>query len=337
MKRIVWLDNLRGMSILAVIFLHCEISLAGNVWHFSEVSSVINQLLGPVRLGLMFFISGLFVNGGLKKGTACFLQNKVRAILYPFAVWCVIYGGLKWLFSSRTNHPQPLADIIITHLSGGGDITWFLHSLFFFFLAILPLRRLPVYLVIPATLLLSYLLPVIPAGSPLAGFDNAHLNKSLYLFAFFYLGDWLVKNNVDVLPMARKPPVVWCSLLAFLLLSVLNLFSPVSLARQLLAPLALLSIPLFIVFAASSRHRLLNTIGSHSIVYYLSHYLVIQAFAKLVRVDSSSLWVNDLQFVVAFSLALALPWGICQLRNRGIGDALFTLKKKEKKRMREAT
>lgn len=66
MNRITWVDNLRGLSILAIIFLHSTIAVHNNAGHFTLISNTMNEMLAPVRLGLMFFVSGLFVDVGLK-------------------------------------------------------------------------------------------------------------------------------------------------------------------------------------------------------------------------------------------------------------------------------
>ena len=327
MNRLTWVDNLRGMSVLAVIFLHSTIAVNGNAGHLTAVTSVVNHLLEPVRLGLMFFVSGLFVESGLKKGLNLFFKNKVKSILYPFIIWVGIYGGLKLLFNSVSNNPQSPANIIVSHLSGGGDITWFLHSLFIFFLVVPLVRRIPFYIVIPASLILSYVIPEIPEGSVFSSFDNGHINRAFYLFPFFYLGDLLVRRQMDIPAVISKASILLPSLLCFILLSSLNFMMDKSISWQLLAPLALCSIPIFIFVALHTNVRLVHFVGVNSIVFYLSHYLAIQVFAKAVKFTSENVYMNDLKFIAAFLCALLLPLTICWLRKRGMMNFLFTMKK----------
>ncbi|WP_158781776.1 acyltransferase [Pantoea sp. BAV 3049] len=326
MNRITWVDNLRGLSILAVIFLHCTIAVNGYTGHFTALSELINTLFQPLRLGLMFFVSGLFVESGLKKGIPLFLRNKVLNILYPFAVWVTIYGGMKMLFSRYSNHPQSPLAVLVSHLSGGGDITWFLHSLFLFFMVILLVRHIAFYWVISACILLSWLLPAIPDGI-FASFDSMHVNKSIYLFIFFYLGDFLVKNRVNIPHLCQNNRLIAVSLTAFVVLSCLNLFMVHKIAYPLLAPLALMAVPLFIRLAMKIKLRAVFFIGENSIVFYLTHYLVIQAFAKLLKHSHDSLLISDLKFVGALVASLAFPLGICLLRKRGWLNFLFTAKR----------
>ncbi|WP_130834045.1 acyltransferase family protein [[Erwinia] mediterraneensis] len=330
MNRITWIDNLRGLSILAVIFLHCTIAVNNNAGHFTLMSSLVNEALAPIRLGLMFFVSGLFVEAGLSKGRRVFIENKVKSILYPFAIWVIIYAGLKIVFSSMSNTPQSPANILLMHLTGGGDITWFLHSLFLFFIVILAVRRLPFYLVFFSCMIASATLPAIPDNTLFSSFDNHHINKSLYLFVFFYLGDLLVRMKVDIPQLVNKTGVLMVSLLSFVLLFCLNMMMTQHLPQPLLSPLALLSIPLFIWIALHLKMSMAYYVGVNSIVFFLSHYLAIQFFAKLVKFGGTSLWVNDVKFLLAFVFALSLPWALCLLRERGMFNFLFTLKKPRK-------
>ncbi|EJL89836.1 acyltransferase family protein [Pantoea sp. GM01] len=327
MNRVSWIDNLRGMSILAVIFLHCMIAVNQQAGHFTAFNELVNQLLAPVRMGLMCFISGMFVESGLRKGVNRYLRNKVSTILYPFAIWALIYGGLKFLFSSMANHPQSPLGIILGHLSGG-DITWFLHSLFLFFVLIIPARRLPCWLVLALCIIGSLWLPAIPADSLFASFDNLHINKSITLFAFFYVGDWLVRNDTDIALVAQRRQVMGISLASFLLLSTFSLWGGLGQHSPLMLPLALVSIPLFVLLAERVHLRWINYIGRHSIVFYLSHYLAIQVCSKFLRVEHSTLWLDDMRFLLAFMAAVALPAVLCQLRDRGWFGWLFTLKRK---------
>lgn len=338
MQRMNWVDNLRGMSILAVIFLHCTFAVNGNVGHFYVASEAINDILMPVRLGLMFFVSGLFVEAGLKRGLKAFTSNKVKSILYPFVIWVGVYAGTKIVLS---HHDQDVLSVLLPHLTGGGDITWFLHSLFVFFIIIIVARRMPFWLILSLCLAGSWLLPAVPADSVFASFDNSHFNKSSYLFIFFWLGDAVVRHKLDMPLLVKKPWVLYGSAAAFILLASLMLFVP-ALGQHAeehfswalmtpLAPLALASVPLFAFLAMRTHSRIIGYIGTHSIVFYLSHFMVIKLCARYFQAPSSSLWIDDGKYLFSFACALLLPWGICQLRNHGWLNFLFTLKKPAKR------
>lgn len=132
---------------------------------------------------------------------------------------------------------------------------------------------------------------------------------------------------MDIPGFIHRPSILLPSLACFIVLSSLNLFIDHGIAWQLLAPLALCSIPMFIYVALHINMKLVHFVGVNSIVFYLSHYLVIQVFAKAVKIHSSNVVINDLKFIIAFLCALLLPLTICWLRRRGMLNFLFTLKK----------
>lgn len=225
-----------------------------------------------------------------------------------------------------TNNPQSPLQVLVMHLSGGGDITWFLHSLFFFFLAIIVVRQLPFWLVIPGCLLVGHWLPAIGADSLFASFDNSHLNKSIYLFIFFYLGDQVVRKQIDIAKLTQHSPLVLASLASVILFECLTLLAAQPASPTLLAALALLAVPLFVWISVRLNSRLVHYVGVNSLVFYLSHYLVIQFFSKIFRLHSDSPWLHDLLFALAFVAAMILPWTLCLLRQRGWFNFLFTMK-----------
>jgi Predicted membrane protein len=329
MNRITWIDNLRGLSVLAVIFLHSFIAVDYQAGHFTGISDIVNEMLAPVRLGLMFFVSGMFVDAGLKKGLLLFFTNKVKSILYPFVVWVGVYGGLKILMASYANHPQSALNVVALHLSGGGDITWFLHSLFIYFLVIPIFRHLPVYFVVFIFMFFSWYIPSIPEDSVFSGFDNSHVNKSLYLFVFFYFGDLLVRLKVDIPQLVENRKVLIASVLSFAILSAVNVLTTYNISRALLSPLAIASIPFFVWISLHVKSKIAYYIGVNSIVFYLSHYIVTQFFSKFIHINKSSLLLHDIKFISAFVFSLLFPWIICLLRGKGVLDFLFTLKRKK--------
>ncbi|MFU9296205.1 acyltransferase family protein [Klebsiella pneumoniae] len=320
-ERLDWIDNLRGFSILAIIVLHSSQVLNGTPGYITKHIDIFNISLNPVRLALMFFVSGLFVDLGLKKGYSIYLNNKIKSILYPFVIWSLIYASLKIIFMSVSNHQQSMSNVIMMHITGGGDITWFLNSLFIFFIIIIPIRRLPIWSVFFTCITLSLLIPSIPENTIFSSFDNGHINKSIYLFIFFYLGDYLVKNNIQ-LNNLKLDWIVVTSAITFTILSLIN-FS-IKVPYQYLSPLAISSIPLFVYLSQKFTFGLTTFIGRNSIVFYLTHYLIIQVSSKLIKFSDATPTIQDLRFFITLILALIIPMTICKLRIKMKLNLLFT-------------
>ncbi|EPG8548539.1 acyltransferase family protein [Klebsiella pneumoniae] len=322
-ERLDWIDNLRGGSILAIIILHLPLALNGSPGYVTKYFHLLDIILGPMRLGLMFFISGMFVDAGLKKGISIYVKNKTKSILYPFVVWAIIYASLKILFMAKSNHQQSVWNVILMHVTGGGDITWFLHSLFIFFIIIIYARKIPIIPVLLTCTVLSCLIPVIHSDSVFSSFDNGHFNKSIYLFMFFYIGDYVIRKNIR-LDNLEVGSVFIVSIISFLLITLINFNFNVK--YQYLSPLALASIPIFVFISQKINFKFIAFIGANSIVFYLTHYLVIQIAAKLIKINNTSPLIQDVKFFVVLIMAVAIPYFICKLRTVGFFNYLFSAK-----------
>jgi len=127
-KNIVWIDNLKGLAIIAVVFGHMASPLLNFIysWH----------------IPLFFFVSGLLIkkNRSIKD----FLKKDFSRLIIPFFVFSIV--GLiaeyikRWMLPSFTfiNGKINLQDEIIgifwwmdySHLHQYGFVLWFLPALF---------------------------------------------------------------------------------------------------------------------------------------------------------------------------------------------------------------
>lgn len=101
-----WVDWLRGASVLMVIVLHAygfafdaypELRSGATEQASALMLSIehLNRSLAPLRMQLMFLLSGLFVARGLDKGIAPYLGGKLRHVLYPYLLWSVLIFALR--------------------------------------------------------------------------------------------------------------------------------------------------------------------------------------------------------------------------------------------------
>ncbi|TCJ28919.1 acyltransferase family protein [Nocardioides jejuensis] len=190
--RMDWMDTLRGGAVVAVVVLHAQLTttlvtgaaLAPLVW--------VNDQLEQVRMPLLMLLSGVLLSRSLAKGLGRHLSGKVRAILWPYAVWMTIDLTHVLLDAAAAGRPVPW------HLVGQAfhdpqGYLWFLAWLFAFHL---------MAGAIPA--------PARTIAMP-AGFVVAHVVSGLgpdaerfvWLFPYFLLGDVLART----LP-GRVPAVV---------------------------------------------------------------------------------------------------------------------------------
>ncbi len=109
-ERIQYLDALRVLAMLAVVFLHSSTATLGvgdgsAVWHFSNViTSLFNA-----RVPLFFMVSGaLLLDSPRTLSIAYTLKKRVLRLLVPLLVWSILYLAY-----------QPIADWVV-----GGSPDW---------------------------------------------------------------------------------------------------------------------------------------------------------------------------------------------------------------------
>jgi len=147
-KREYYLDNLRAMLVLLVIFHHsAEAYTSGSeAWPVRDASSLINgiEIFLTVNaaffMGLLFFISGFVIPGAYKKyGPKPFLFSKIRRLLIPFCVFALfVFIPINYAFGSFDNISS-YASYLITS-DGIQSFTghlWFVLHLFIYSIAYL--------------------------------------------------------------------------------------------------------------------------------------------------------------------------------------------------------
>ena len=142
-KREYYLDNLRAVIILLVIFHHsAEAYTSGSeAWPVRDASSLINgiEIFSTVNaaffMGLLFFISGYVIPAAYRKyGPKAFLMSKIRRLLIPFCVFALfVFIPINYVFGGFDNI-RSYASYLITS-NGIQSFTghlWFVLHLFIY-------------------------------------------------------------------------------------------------------------------------------------------------------------------------------------------------------------
>ena len=126
-KNFFWIDFLKTFAAFAVIILHVSVPV---VYRFEEkeiwwAGNFYNSL---VRFSVPIFvmISGVLLLGKSEKLTD-FLKKRFSRLLFPFALWSIIYLALKIDYSLPTNE---ILSYAIKQLKGGAEFhLWYVYML----------------------------------------------------------------------------------------------------------------------------------------------------------------------------------------------------------------
>lgn len=176
MKRIVWIDILKGFAILLVIMGHvCQM-------RFPIAGKWLSDIIYSFHMPLFLFLSGLFARKAIEaaddRQIKSFAIRKARQLLVPFVVWMILWCVIK-------------GDSITMFLDGG-FIYWYLPTLFEFLLLFCFLRYFSNSLKFsqryyPVLLFLSILSLYQIPGNCLIG-RLLKIGYSSYFYIFFVLG-----------------------------------------------------------------------------------------------------------------------------------------------------
>lgn len=316
------MDCARGAAIMLVIMSHSITQLRFGY----EVPSGLTRLsdaFSPFRMPLLSFLSGMLVHLSLRKERGIFFTGKVKNLLWPYAIWTIVYGLTAGANYSLTDH-----EFYISYL-------WYILYLFFFYIAAYILRSVPKLPIILSALTLAALIP--------GDFDTPR--RFFYLMSIFFLGH-LAHEYGDA--WVRIVQSKWNWILTFpvgvaILLAMTGeavRYSPEWLAASIGGVILACSIS---AFASQPRpNRLLTRtlaylahLGKNSLVYYVSHFPILYGVIILFSAFGGALWAA---FPVAILTALLCGYALVVARRRSrIVGALFTFPSRTRVRPNKTT
>lgn len=269
--RYAWVDFAKGFCIVAVVAMwiagemqgHVAKGQAGWLGYFVVFAK-------PFRMPDFFLISGLFLSQVIDRPWKHYLDTKVVHYLYFFVLWTLIVLPVTWLLGHDA--PAGLADaasLLLYHLYDPFGMLWFIMMLSVYFVATRLLRHVPVWVVLPAAVLLM----MFPLQTGIY-----HVDRFGMFFLYFYVGhvfsgrffalaDWATTHRRTALAGL----LVWAVINGVLVKLLLTEYLPVKLLAGFLGISAVV-----VIASLVSPHRWagwLNMLGKHSIAVYLGFYL----------------------------------------------------------------
>jgi len=262
-RRIIWIDSLRGICMILILWFHTEMYYTGH-------DTLPYELYVTNALCTFYFISGFLFCG--RKGFT--LQRKLisilRGLLIPYFIFTTILVLPKSFFRN-----EPAGEILTDIIMGNGS--WFVASLIvaevIYALVMSLKRRWLLHTLAALSLVLAYILN---ETNIYTGPNIWNFQSSLLALPFIHLG-YMAHRYRGQLGMLLKPRIITI----FILCSIaIKLFVAYTSPDMLIAPVMISSFPLFladticlIIVGVGLTSRLpyigwLQWVGRHTLIYY---------------------------------------------------------------------
>lgn len=337
-KRMAWVDYLRGIAILLVVYRHVLLGLQRADMEIPVALVNANMIFFSFRMPLFFILSGIFINGSIaRRPFKKLVYIKFENLLYPYLVWSFIQVTLQIVLSKYSNSDRTLRDYTyILYQPRGLDQFWYLPALF---------NTTVIYLLLKVKAKL-------PSWSQLllgAGFyllapyctKISMISDWMEFYIFFALGDAL--SEIFFKPKSQKVLNSMITLLIMIPIFTVTQIYYLSKAGTEGASigqgpfLIIALIGCFAMFVLAFRLqtwdllRFLRVLGFHSLFIYVMH-VMIAAFTRAVLTKAFHIHNPVVLLFTGIAIGVTLPVIIYNLLIvDNVGYFLFTPKKPVKK------
>lgn len=305
-KRLEYIDALRGLAILLVVFMHVPQYGFGQ-----SVGGYYMEMATLLAVPLFFFISGLFVPLEITPPSIIKIKKRVHSILLP----TIVIGGLY----AMLNHVS-FMDMLQDKFKAG---YWFTITLFEFFVIVDMIRlmvcknqKLFKVLLIGACFV-CYGLSMPTVQRIYGDVVIAHiLGVAQWKYFLFFVLGMFVKHNAEMIYSDKGGVAI---VIAFLIVYAANAIGDFQLngllynINLLLKEISIVLLAYYVFYTYRSKlsshtrvGRWLSKIGTCTLEIYLIHYFVLPRNLNLL-VDYSDLERNSL---IAFLFLLVVTLGV---------------------------
>lgn len=168
----MWADCAKGLSIIAVCYMHVITGVPGgkdSPWQWFSLA------MDPIRMPMFFLISGLFAHRVISRTLQDLWYRRLWFLLVPYLVFTPVQAAIRISMTDEVTWRSVGRAVLI-----GDPGIWFLYALMVFNVMACLLRRLPPW----AALLVSVVPALLVAAAGLA--DHSEITHlTAYLPAFF--------------------------------------------------------------------------------------------------------------------------------------------------------
>ena len=315
-KRMAWVDYLRGLAIILVVYRHILIGLQRSNLDVPSALVTANMIFFSFRMPLFFILSGIFINGSIaRRPLKQLIWIKFENLLYPYLVWSFIQVTLQIFLNKYTNSDRTFWDYTyIFYQPRGLDQFWYLPALFnttVIYLLIKVKLNPPVW----SQLLLGVLFYML---SPLLD-KISMLSDWMEFYIFFALGDAISKVFFEerIQRIFKNPwtlvvvaPIFVATQLFYLSIPGLADGRPEGFAQVEFLAVALIGC--FSMFVLAFRMQawnflpFLRVLGFHSLFIYVMH-VIIAAFIRTLFTKVFHIHNVPVLLVCGIALGVTLP------------------------------
>lgn len=313
-SRLAWVDYLRGIAIVLVVYRHVLLGLQNSGMTLPPAYLDANIMFFSFRMPLFFILSGIFIGGSLaKKSLGKIIYSKFELLLYPYLIWSVIQITIQLFASQYTNaqrHPIDYLDIF--YQPKNIDQFWYLPALFnstIIYLLTKSKLKLHGWMQIVLGLTLYFLSPFCRKVTMMSDW--------MEFYIFFAIGDtisaWFFHENFQKFLKNRYTlllllPFFLATQYYYLYLYNTSPGNDVNLA--LFLPIALFGCLTMCALAYRLQDwnilRFLRVLGFHSLYIYVMH-VMIAAFTRAILTKIFHLHQPVALLFIGIVLAAALP------------------------------
>lgn len=301
MERHYWIDMVKGLTIILVVFHHgfMGVSNAGLV---SDTLMNLYSLTKPIRMPLFFMVAGFFAARSLRYSFKQFFNAKLLHFLYFFILWNSIATFTRASLSNFTNNEVYYFDALKLFWDPTFTL-WFLYALFLSFFFSWFFYRINSKLIITFVCVACIAYEIYNPKVFTYVFES-----TIMLFPFFVVGVFFSKKIISFITLKTN----WIVMLGALSLSMLCFIVQYNttdnyIVRLLYYPFALLYSFTIMCLMRCLEETLIRKpfifIGQRSLYIYLMHFLPV-AGANFLFIKVLSL-KNSL-FIAGFSSAVAV-------------------------------
>lgn len=294
--RRVELDAIRGSAVLLVVLYHAIIALDLIGTDAPSWLARFNDAVTPFRIPTLVYLSGLLLSRSLRKPAGQYVRGKLRRLAWPYLVWTLIVAAFLYLGNRVAGEGDSTMASVLLVAIGPTTHTWYLAYLLAYYLLALVLPSWVRGALVPVALLGS----VFVSGEPLTRF--------FFLLAVFFLGDLTIRSP-RVVALLKRPWSI--AIAAVVALSSLILGAAAVTMRYewyslpgVLGGFVVLS-AIFSAMSSTAVVRLFAGVGRDSLVYYLTHWVVVAATAHVLATLNMTDGLGDVVTMVAGGLLVS--------------------------------